>query len=723
MRTPFLVKKIPWVKSRFALIPERDGTYSVFLILTLLIATMVAAVVQALGNPTGATLFSRAVDLGLAVTLNGWLFGLFTFILAFFLTCLHAPVPRLLLGSFGYTTTGIITILLIEKAGIIFSIFIGISYSIVTICIGLLLIFSYKLIKKRGGMLLIALLSSAICSFVFFENGKEKKPQQISQQSFNIEDPSKMGGYDYSFLTYGSGSDRYRPEFAENVDVVTPSVDASTYITKWGKNREAFWGFGPDQLPINGRVWVPKGKGPFPILIIVHGNHTMEDFSTSGYDYLGEHLASRGFITISVDEDFLNHSNISGTPNDDHKMRAWMLLQHLVHLKNMNHTDESPLYRKMDLQQIALIGHSRGGQAAAIAADANRFFKDDDLLSKLDDIEVQAVIGLAPTDVRIDGKRPSLHDISYLLLHGARDGDVNDYPGEQQFNRVYFRNSSTDFKAALYIEDANHSQFNSTWGRMDTSIPKGLFLSQREIMDPEEQRQVAKVYISAFVEVIFHGNTSYKKLFRDYRYGANWLPNTIFINQYQNSTYSPILQFRQNRSVFSEGLRSTHQGFEEVKVTTPPGKDASANALFLNWKATAEYSIHLPKGFLIKRSQQNLVLTMANMIWTGEQETHPNIQIELETDDGTKVQLSLDSFMPFPPVIMTNYTHFGWFDPIFRGDQYKQSWEPIYQTFELPLKSFKKELPEMDWKNVTTISLHFSSSKGKVLVKEIGFGN
>ena len=59
-------------------------------------------------------------------------------------------------------------------------------------------------------------------------------------------------------------------------------------------------------LPVNARVWYPDGPGPFPLVLIVHGNHDMRKFSDPGYAYLGEHLASRGFILASIDENFLN---------------------------------------------------------------------------------------------------------------------------------------------------------------------------------------------------------------------------------------------------------------------------------------------------------------------------------------------------------------------------------------------------------------------------------
>jgi hypothetical protein len=72
--------------------------------------------------------------------------------------------------------------------------------------------------------------------------------------------------------------------------------------------RSRYWGFDVTNLPLNGRVWYPDGDGPFPLALIVHGNHFMMDYSDPGYDYLGQLLASRGIILVSVDQNFLNGS-------------------------------------------------------------------------------------------------------------------------------------------------------------------------------------------------------------------------------------------------------------------------------------------------------------------------------------------------------------------------------------------------------------------------------
>ena len=164
-------------------------------------------------------------------------------------------------------------------------------------------------------------------------------------------------------LSYGSGTDRHRPEYAEEADLLTESVNASSYVyfRGWQEQiREWYWGFGMSEVPLNALVWYPLGEGPFPLVLIVHGNHNMTDFSEPGYDYLGELLASRGFIVASVDENFFNGS-LYGKARSETDARAWLLLKHLEVWEDWNSEPTSVFYQQVDFNQIALIGHSRGG--------------------------------------------------------------------------------------------------------------------------------------------------------------------------------------------------------------------------------------------------------------------------------------------------------------------------------------------------------------------------
>lgn len=131
-------------------------------------------------------------------------------------------------------------------------------------------------------------------------------------------------------------------------------------------------------LPLQGRVWMPQSApgaeaAPFPLVLLVHGNYEMEVPSDTGYAYLGELLASQGFIVVSVDENFLNGSladflnPVTFRFGKENKVRGWLLLEHLTQWKAWNEDAADPLFGKIDMNRIALIGHSRGGEAVAIA--------------------------------------------------------------------------------------------------------------------------------------------------------------------------------------------------------------------------------------------------------------------------------------------------------------------------------------------------------------------
>ena len=140
-------------------------------------------------------------------------------------------------------------------------------------------------------------------------------------------------------MYYGSGNDKRRSVYRDSVTIKTRPVDISPYVTvppAAADDRKKFWGFDMKKVPLNARVWYPEGAGPFPLVLVVHGNHNPEDFSDPGYGYLGEHLASRGFILASIDENFIN--GLSGE-NDG---RAWLLLKHLQEWKRWNDSTENP---------------------------------------------------------------------------------------------------------------------------------------------------------------------------------------------------------------------------------------------------------------------------------------------------------------------------------------------------------------------------------------------
>ncbi|UTR10639.1 alpha/beta hydrolase [Evansella sp. LMS18] len=732
-----------WLQRRAALTGSYDTMLSSFLITALFIAASVAMVVSGLGNPTG---FGFVPDIIIYFVLNLLFFIVAGAILAYLFSLIYLPVPRLFFGSLLYTGFLSVYVLHLQNLGLVFSLVAGLSYTIGGLILGAVLYIIFHPEAKPVIKVLAVLVPSAAILTAFLVNDAGDNVRLSLEEMAMPEhitpipagNPGEPGDYDVISFTYGSGQDRHRPEFGEETDLLSASVDASEYIDRWTRDREHFWGFDETKLPLNGRVWMPDGEGPFPLLLMVHGNHRMENFSDGGYGYLGELLASRGFIAVSVDENFLNYTGWSGIPSRNYELRAWILLHHLLEIKDFNEMVSTPFFRKVNMDQVALMGHSRGGQAAAMAADHERWFSEDLSLQGIDEIGIEAVIALAPTDRRTDDMRSELHETYYLLLHGARDGDLHIFHGDRQYERTSFDEGSERFKASLYIGEANHSQFNTDWGRSDMSLPGGIFTNRDNLLEPEEQQEIAKVYISAFMGAVFHGREDYINLFRDYRSGAHWLPDTQYMSRFENGKFLSLTPFRRNESKteFPDDVTVEAEGFTEWEIEAAEdrrGNSKNTDGVVLEWKndpsSDSLYSVHLSESFLENLNDaepESIWISMADMSLETERaeemaEAGYFIEIEVATLDGTSVRLPFDDFMPVKPQIKTHYTKFGVMDEYFRDGKYEEQAEIAFQTHEFPFHVFEEANEDFQRDELARITLHFYEGPGRVIIEDFGF--
>ena len=373
----------------------------------------------------------------------------------------------------------------------------------------------------------------------------------LAHQLLDAPNPADRGPYAVKTLYDGSGTDRQRRYYRDSVAIKTKSVDASPFVSMspdQAEDRKKYWGFDAKAFPINGRVWYPDGPGPFPLVLVVHGNHDMKDFSDPGYQYLGEHLASRGFILASLDENFLN-----GAMRNENDGRAWMMLKHLEAWRGFNDSSASPLHGKVDMHNIAIMGHSRGGEAVGHAAAFNRLsrYPDDAKVKFNFNFDIKSVVAIAPVDAQYKpaGQFTPVENVNYLVIHGSHDGDVSAFTGLRQWQRVKFTDGKPWFKSAWYVYRANHGQWNTVWGNHDGGPRSGRFLDLRGLISPEEQRQFGKVVIGAFLEATLHNKREYLPLFRDHRVAGGWLPKTMYITRFQESGYKSLANYEEDVDV------------------------------------------------------------------------------------------------------------------------------------------------------------------------------
>ncbi len=443
-----------------------------------------------------------------------------------------------------------------------------------------------------------------------------------------IDDPSLPGPYRIHSISYGWGKDKPRKEFGSEAELITRPVDGSSFLDGWeklsGKLRSLYWKMGPDSLALNGRVWYPKGKGPFPLVLMVHGNHLDRDYSDPGYDYLGKHFASHGMIAVSVDENFLNGawSDFSSGLETENDCRGWLLLKHLEQWREWNLCDTVTFFNKVDMDRVVLIGHSRGGEAVSVASCFNSLpFYPDNAKELFDfNFNIRGIVAIAPVDGQYSpaGIPTPVADVNYFTIQGSMDADLRSYDGLRQMRRVQFEDSAYHFAAGLYLHGANHGQFNRSWGIFDQGYPGYLFLNRKAIIPVEQQEKVALVYLTAFVMESCYPGTGYLPLFKDYRSGRSWLPDLVQLNQFHESSATIVCAYEEDLdlstgsygvdSIVSSGLALWKEGRIPKKWGTHRN-----NGVFLGWNNEKDsipgsYTIYLDSS-LASQIEGSLALT------------------------------------------------------------------------------------------------------------------
>ncbi|MEP0263010.1 hypothetical protein [Dokdonia sp.] len=645
-----------------------------------------------------------------------------------------------------------------------------------------------KVVTILGFILGLGGFISAIIAYI--PTGFEMKPiinaaavNTATIKNITAPSPAKKGTYPVKTLTYGSGKDHHRPEFGENVTIKTDSVNGVPFLDNWegfsGWYREQFWGFNAKSLPVNGYVWYPEGEGPFPLALVVHGNHMMQDFSDTGYGYLGELLASRGIIFASVDENFFNSSwsDITGGLDEENDARGWMLLEHLRVWQMWNTDKENIFYNKIDTTKLALLGHSRGGEAVAHAALLNKMpsYYDDATIPLDYDYDIQSIVAIAPVDGQYEpgNARTTLKDINYLVLHGAQDADVSSYAGSKQYERITFSDSTHYFKSGIYIQGANHGQFNTSWGDNDVGSFTKL-LNNKPLLPAEDQRKIAQVYISAFLETTLKDNTTYKSLFTDARKGKDWLPETIYLNQYEDASFEAIASFDEDFNVHtatagSSTIASEHVSvWREQEIKLKWGEKGS-RASYIGWhyddleegeivpdSIQAKYIIHIPDTLKTIDSTSIFMFSMAESTessnpktsgkWVNkENETNEIAENNTSDKEGNEDESEKDENKKDKPKEPINFSikmtdasgeivhfplsHFSalqrelkvriWKSQFLKDED---SSENIFQTFSYSLSDIQTFNPFFNITTIRKIAFIFDKTpKGVVVIDDIGF--
>lgn len=487
--------------------------------------------------------------------------------------------------------------------------------------------------RKRGAMrvanrafCLAALLTAGCSSFPPSEAAKAYEENVSAPILIDLPNPGEAGRFAARSYLYGSRRNPRRPEYAAaKVTVVTEPVDVSRFFGRaaprlldqvirpnsyYDRVNKRYWGYDQSSVPVNGKLWYPEGEGPFPLIVCVHGNHDPLEASEFGYDYLGSHLASHGMIFASIDENFLNGPS-DGREND---ARAALILIHAREIIRQSGDPSTPIHGKVDPSRIGIMGHSRGGEAAATAAIFNELGvnPDDASVSFAPMLDIRGVVSIAPIEgqYRASQKALMFSSADFLSLHGSADGDVAVDMASRFLNRG--APAEGHFRSSFWIFGANHGSFNSTWSEHANELP--TFASNR--LGTAAQQKACRVLVTAFFEASFGMEPRYREFLRDWRAGRDWLPTTVYASRWREGGDRAIADFEEDadlRTGTASGWEIEASGFArwseamlplemgawfykpEVEMSTWWGNHQESCAVFLQTgKGSGRYAISGP---------------------------------------------------------------------------------------------------------------------------------
>lgn len=217
--------------------------------------------------------------------------------------------------------------------------------------------------------------------------------------------------------------------------------------------------------------------GEVPLVIMSHGN----GHQYTWYDYLGQHLASHGYV-------FMSHQNQTGPGIETASTTTLTNTDYL--LDNLDTIAGGALEGHIDTDRIIWTGHSRGAEGVARAYDrllegwpAQNYSVDD----------IVFVSSIAPT-VFLNATASDPHDINYQVIGAAGDGDVSGSANCSICQYFRLAGRATGTVLTMYVHGTDHNDYNCC-GFNDYTGPGGAAQIGRD-----EAQRIARSYYLAIAE-------------------------------------------------------------------------------------------------------------------------------------------------------------------------------------------------------------------------------
>ncbi|MEU6642105.1 hypothetical protein ABZ863_06100 [Saccharomonospora sp. NPDC046836] len=363
-----------------------------------------------------------------------------------------------------------------------------------------------------------------------------------------------------------------KPEISPESLQADPSTPGPYHVS------EAVYDFGDRAIPLlniggirgelTGKIYLPDGDGKSPVVIFMHGRHTScygpgsanparwpcratPDSAEQrwtipsylGYEEPARALASNGYAVISVSANAINSNDNQLAADYGAQARGRLILDTLQMLKNADAGNEvvyhdaftdrnvdlgtaltgditpAALVRRLDLGNVGIMGHSRGGEGVVAASTLN------DALPVSQQFGIKAVLPLAP----VDYDRISLPNVATATILPYCDGDVENLMGQHIVDDSRHSFDDNVLRSAVLVMGGNHNFFNTIWtpggwpaataddwlsfatGANDPVCHPGAATTTR--LSAAQQVQVGATYLAGFFRLVLGGDKRFLPLF------------------------------------------------------------------------------------------------------------------------------------------------------------------------------------------------------------------
>lgn len=279
-----------------------------------------------------------------------------------------------------------------------------------------------------------------------------------------------------------------------------------------------------------------------PLLVFLHGNHGTCGTGTGprrdnscqytyegtcptgftvtpnheGYNYAAENLASWGYVVVSINAN--RGITCGGGDSDDWGLilaRGRLVLKHLQLWNEWSTTGGAPtslgdpnqFVNAIDIANVGLMGHSRGGEGVRAALN---LFRDPGNVwaARIPGLDIRAIYEIGA----VDGQSSRVLDAPSVAWNQTLplcDGDVSDLQGRMPFERMmsrFFEKGEAETRPApkslTMVWGANHNYFNTEWQTSDsygcTGSPIHKQIFDENLPGSAAQQSVALQSMSAF---------------------------------------------------------------------------------------------------------------------------------------------------------------------------------------------------------------------------------